>query len=125
MTPHFSDRELACHCGCGMLPQKAFMDKVEDLRVIWGAPLLVLSAARCPTYNARVSETGDGGPHTTGRAIDLHVDGKDAYAFLALIFSRAFTFTGVGIKQKGDKRVIHLDDLDDGLDQPRPRVWTY
>lgn len=125
MTPHFSDKELTCHCGCGMLPQRDFMAEVEDLRVIWGAPLLVLSAARCPEYNNRVAETGVDGPHTTGRAIDLYIKGEDAYTFLQLVMSRTFNFTGIGIKQKGHARMFHFDDLPDAPGQPRPRVWTY
>jgi hypothetical protein len=31
MTPHFSDEELRCKCGCGMLPEPDFMQKTEAL----------------------------------------------------------------------------------------------
>lgn len=123
MTPHFTAKELACKCGCGMLPAQDFMDKVEQLRVSVGFALPVSSAARCPTYNARVSSTGRTGPHTTGRAIDLVVDRKKAHMVLAAALKMGFT--GIGVQQKGTGRFIHIDDLPDAEGQPRPTTWSY
>ena len=120
MTPHFPDSELACKCGCGMLPQQDFMNKIESLRVSLGFPLAVTSAARCPAHNARVSGTGTAGPHTTGRAIDLGVQGHRAYLVLSAALSMGFT--GIGIAQKGGTRFVHLDDL---TGPTRPNVWSY
>jgi zinc D-Ala-D-Ala carboxypeptidase len=120
MTPHFSNAELACKCGCGMLPAQDFMDKVEKLRIAYGKPLGITSAARCPTHNAKVSKTGATGPHTTGRAIDFDVDRADAYRLAKLAFDHGFT--GIGINQKGGGRFIHVDDL---ADAPRPTIWSY
>lgn len=123
MTEHFPDSELACKCGCGMLPAKDFMDKVEALRRSLGFPMAVTSAARCPDHNAKVSGTGRTGPHTTGRAIDLAVSGSKAYA---LVSSATFMgFSGIGVQQKGGGRFIHLDDLPNAPGQPRPTVWSY
>ena len=124
MTPHFSTVELTCKCGCGMLPQQSFMNKVEKLRVAYGASLPVSSAARCAKYNLQVSNTGLEGPHTTGRAIDLLVARKAAFVLLGLVLDSG-DFTGVGLKQSGGGRFIHLDDLVDSPTQPRPTVWTY
>jgi zinc D-Ala-D-Ala carboxypeptidase len=123
MTPHFSDAELACRCGCGMLPKQDFMDKVEALRVAYGKPLAVTSAARCPNHNARVSATGRTGPHTTGRAIDLAVDRGNAYRLLRMALEAGFS--GLGFQQKGAGRFLHLDDLPNAPGQPRPTVWSY
>lgn len=119
MTPHFRKEELACKCGCGMLPELDFMQKVEALRVSVGFPMAVTSAARCPDHNAKVSGTGRAGPHTTGRAIDLAVSRKEAYMVLATALRMGFT--GIGVAQKGASRFIHLDDLTEG----RPTVWSY
>jgi len=128
MTPHFTNAELACKCGCGMLPQQDFMDKIEKLRVSLGFALPVNSAARCPEYNAKVSSTGLTGPHTTGRAIDLGVRGLQAYQLLACAVATGFDvrfFTGIGVAQKGDGRFIHLDDLLNSPTSPRPFIWSY
>jgi len=123
MTPHFHESELACKCGCGMLPAQDFMDKIEALRVEAGFSFIVTSAARCPTHNAKVSKTGATGPHTTGRAIDIGVDRGRAYILMGLAFKRGFT--GIGVQQKGTGRFIHIDDLPDAPGQPRPVTWSY
>lgn len=123
MTPHFSDAELACRCGCGMLPKRDFMERVEILRLRYGRPMRVTSAARCPEYNAKVSSTGRTGPHTTGRAIDIGIDRADAYELLGLALDAGFS--GIGVQQKGQGRFLHLDDLIDEPGQPRPTIWSY
>ena len=122
MTPHFSKAELTCKCGCGMLPQQDFMDKVEKLRLAVGFPLPVTSAARCPDHNAKVSGTGRTGPHTTGRAIDFGVSGTQAYTVLSAAILAGFT--GIGVNQKGGAPFIHIDDLP-SVNRTRPTVWSY
>jgi uncharacterized protein YcbK (DUF882 family) len=123
MTPHFSSVELACKCGCGKLPRLAFMEKIETLRLAYGKPLKVTSAARCPEHNVKVSGTGGTGPHTTGRAIDFAIDRGDAYQLASLAFASGFT--GIGFQQKGSNRFLHVDDLPNAPGQPRPTVWSY
>ena len=123
MTPHFTDAELFCKCGCGMLPERDFMDKVEKLRVKVGFSLPVTSAARCPKRNVAVSGTGLDGPHTTGRAIDFGVQGQQA--LMVLRYALDLGFTGIGVNQKGGKRFVHVDDLPNTMGQPRPWLWSY
>ena len=123
MTPHFHANELACKCGCGMLPQQDFMDKVEALRVAAGFAFPVTSAARCPTHNDRVSSTGYHGPHTTGRAIDIGVDSGRAFILIALAMKHGFS--GIGVKQHGSGRFVHLDDLPIADGRLRPTIWSY
>jgi zinc D-Ala-D-Ala carboxypeptidase len=123
MTPHFSDSELKCQCGCGMLPERDFMDKVEKLRVKCGFSLPVTSGARCPQHNAKVSKSGNDGPHTTGRAIDFGVQGQQALQVIR--YALEIGFTGIGVNQKGSGRFIHVDDLPNTMGQPRPWVWSY
>lgn len=123
MTPHFSDGELMCKCGCELLPEQDFMDKIEALRVAYGRSMTVTSAARCPAYNAKVSGTGRTGPHTTGRAIDIAIDRKAAWELLNLAVQ--FGFTGIGVQQKGGGRFLHFDDLPNAPGQPRPTIWSY
>jgi uncharacterized protein YcbK (DUF882 family) len=106
-----------------MLLAQDFMDKVEGLRVAYGRPLRISSAARCPEHNAKVSGTGRTGPHTTGRAIDLAVSHAEAWHVLSLVMR--YGFTGIGVQQKGSGRFIHLDDLPNAEGQPRPTVWSY
>jgi hypothetical protein len=129
---YFSVEELACpHCG-KMFMNADFMDKVVKLRGFYGQPLRVMSAFRCPEYDARIgSSTEPGsGPHTMGRAIDLRIAGKEADALLTLIY-RMGCFTGKGFNQKQGTEIMgryfHLDDLKENefLKHPRPSVWSY
>ena len=122
--PFFSREELECRCGCGMLTQPDFTEKLETLRGLYGAPLRVASAARCPMHNNVVSGTGRTGPHTTGRAVDFAVQGSDAYRLLRVAFDSGM-FSGYGINQKGNGRFLHLDDLLDAPGRPRPTLWSY
>jgi zinc D-Ala-D-Ala carboxypeptidase len=123
VTPHFTDDELRCKCGCGMLPKPDFMQKVERLRVVCNFPFVVTSAARCPNHNDRVSKTGRTGPHTTGRAIDIGVSHDRAYNLI--VKALQLGFTGIGVNQKGDGRFVHVDDLMGEDGNTRPRVWSY
>lgn len=118
----FSRQELECRCGCGMLPQADFVEKMETLRGLYGAPLRVTSAARCPAHNSAVSGTGTTGPHTTGRAVDFGVQGEAAVKLLRVAFASGM-FTGFGVNQKGNGRFLHFDDLPHSAN--RPRLWSY
>lgn len=119
----FTEKELTCKCGCGkQLMKDDFMAKVIELRRKCGFPFSVSSAYRCPAHNNRVSSSGLTGAHTTGRAIDIAVQGKQA--LILLKEAAAMSFTGIGVNQKGGGRFIHLDDLPPNWG-PRPNVWSY
>lgn len=120
----FTREEFACKCGCGTNEiSDVFVTKLDALREELGFPLPVNSGYRCPDHNDAVSSTGRAGPHTTGQAVDLRVDRKRAFQ----VVTRAsfYGFTGMGLKQKGNGRFIHLDTLPNADGQPRPTVWTY
>lgn len=122
-TAHFTDAELACSCGCGLLPPLYFQERLESFRMLWDRPMRLSSCARCSKHNQEVSSTGPHGPHTLGAA-DVLVSGPDAYAMLRAAI--AFGWRGIGVNQRGpvEKRFLHLDNLDD-MAHPRPRIWTY
>jgi len=118
----FTPYEMACHEDGELLyMDDNFMLKLETLRVLLDEPLVVSSAYRTPEHNDRVSTTGRDGPHTTGRAVDLKVQGALAYRVLAL--APTLGFTGLGVSQiTGAPSFIHLDDLGGKY---RPNVWSY
>lgn len=111
MTPHFSDKELACRC-CGlqgMDPQ--FMSKLESVRLAYGKPMIVSSAYRCDDHNKSI---GGSYRHPMGEAIDIRVYGPDALRLVKIAL--LFGYTGIGVKQHGphERRFIHIDTLGDG-----------
>jgi len=118
---YFSMEELTCRCGCERMEMDSqFMSRIVAMREAVGFSFPVTSGYRCPDYNAAISSTGLDGPHTTGKALDIGVDRQTAYKLLKSAFERGFT--GIGVKQKGRSRFIHIDGLEEGL---RPTVWSY
>lgn len=122
MTKHFSKDELACKC-CGKLPEKTehyllFLTRLEELRTIYNRPMVISSAYRCFTHNARVGGSPES-RHIDGDAVDVLVSGKDAYDLVDLAISEGWN--GIGVNQKGliSKRFIHLDLRD------TPTIWSY
>lgn len=118
----FTHDELACqrgkcpYCGGMAKMESEFMDKIVALRLRCGFGFPVNSAYRCPRHNFNVSTTGSTGPHTTGRAIDIGVAYGEASALLEEAVKMGIP--GIGIKQHGSDRFIHLDDIS-------RRLWSY
>lgn len=123
--PHFTPFEMRCRGRGCLLAVSAFLDRLEALREEFAKPMAVTSGYRSPEHNLAVSSTGSAGPHTTGRAVDIGMFGRDAYRLISL--APRHGFTGIGVKQHGQSRArfVHLDDLPDALDRPRPRLWSY
>jgi uncharacterized protein YcbK (DUF882 family) len=121
LYPNFTEAEMRCkHTGkCEMRP--VFMQRLQHLRSVYGAPMTVTSGYRDRTHPEEAKKAQPGA-HTTGRAVDIAVRGADAVKLLRLALE--FGFTGIGIQQKGEGRFIHLDDISDGS-LPRPGLWSY
>lgn len=123
---YFSLDELKCKCAkcgsTGLEMDEEFMRQIIMLREELGFPFSVSSAYRCPAHNAKVSNTGENGPHTTGKAMDIITRGEQAY----LLAKKAFIqgLSGIGFSQKGITRFIHLDILE-APEYPRPTIWSY
>lgn len=120
-STHFSLAELACHCGCGLVPPADFIAELERLRTAFDRPMPINSGARCARYNQIVSTTGAVGPHTIG-AVDVAIESKDAFDLVKLALEMGWT--GIGLRQKGTGRFVHLDRVSDDR-HPRPRFWNY
>lgn len=121
--PNFSKEEFNCkHSGKNEM-QHEFMKKLQVLREFYGKPLKVTSGYRDYTHPEEVKKPNKNGAHPTGKAVDLAVDRKDAHKVLELAMSLGFS--GIGIKQHGDSRFIHLDTIEDNPLQPRPTIWSY
>ena len=120
---YFSVKEFTCRGSGECLMEPSFMDQLFILRDIFRRPMVITSGFRSSKYNTEVSSTGTDGPHTRGRACDISIHGRDAFDLMSLALQQGFT--GVGIRQHGPSRFIHLDDLrvSDGF--PRPICWTY
>jgi len=95
------------------------LDLLQTARNIIG-PIQITSAFRCPEHNDNVSSTGLSGPHTTSKAVDIHVSNSQHRKELISYF--ADKVNGLGIA----KTFLHIDLLnsDNGFDG-RPNCWLY
>lgn len=122
-SPYFTQDEMRCKCGCNQDGMDAnFMERLTSLRADWGQPMTVTSAYRCPQHPIEAKKAKPG-THASGRAVDIAVQGEDAYKFLCAALGHGFT--GIGVQQKGGGRFIHLDDLTKEEGLPRPTIWSY
>jgi uncharacterized protein YcbK (DUF882 family) len=119
--PHIdAASEWACKGTGRIVVVPDFLDRLEALRMRVGFALPISSGYRSPSHNMDVSTTGDDGPHTTGEAADIRVNGMQALALLGAALQLGFL--GIGISQKGPhgSRFIHVDTARD-----IPALWSY
>ena len=126
--PNFSYNELVCKQSGLCDIDEDMMDALQELRNNIGRGLKINSGYRHHTHPIelpKMAKYGRGGAHTTGKAIDIACDRELAYNVLREALRQGFT--GIGIKQKGDGRFIHLDTITDVDDfhVPRPTIWSY
>lgn len=112
LTPNFMLHEFTCEC-CGALSvSQGFKDLVARLQVLRnlaGAAVNVTSGYRCPKHDRAVgtSSSPGFGPHTTGCAADIWIEGLTVDQMAALA-SRA-GFTGIG--KYPNQGFVHVDML--------------
>lgn len=119
---NFSKHEFDCsHTGENRM-DIIFMRRLQKLRSEYGKSMVITSGYRHPTHpiEARKSQPGS---HSSGRAADIRVKGKDALILITLALKHGFT--GIGVQQKGGTRFIHLDDIPPGGRLYRPTIWSY
>ena len=121
---YFTDRELTCRCGCGLLPPIASVERLYALRILWGKPLTINSAARCATHNRTVgganssshlpasSRTGLSG----GQGFDIRTNNLQEQAELERLAIQC-GFRGIGRASN----FLHIDDAN----RNNIVVWQY
>lgn len=119
--PNFNKCEFDCkHTGANEM-QHEFMIKLQQLRNMYGKPMLITSGFRSKFHPIEARKNSPG-THTTGLACDIGVSRSDAYEVLRLAMQLGFT--GIGVSQKGGTRFIHLD-VAQAPQFPRPNIWSY
>ena len=103
----FSPAEIACR-GTGMLlidpDSTQALKKLDRLREILGAPMILNSAYRSPSHNKAVGGAKNS-LHMRGIAFDVRMDNHDPAAFESA--ARAAGFTGFGYYPK--QGFMHID----------------
>jgi zinc D-Ala-D-Ala carboxypeptidase len=117
--PNFKADEFKCsHCGDNEIKEE-LLDKLQALRSRYGKPMRITSGYRCPRHPIEAAKSAPG-PHSSGLACDVGVEGADAHKLLGLALDAGFR--GIGVQQKGTGRFLHLDLLNA---PNRPTVWSY
>jgi|TARA_R110000822_G_scaffold84847_2_gene198993 zinc D-Ala-D-Ala carboxypeptidase len=120
----FTRKELACKGTEECEMNDEFMSKLEQLRIKFNEPMIITSGYRHPAHNMVVG--GDRfSAHIQGRAVDVLVMGRPALRLVRLALECGMT--GIGVAQRGpdSKRFIHIDDLENSQENPRPWIWSY
>ena len=117
--PNFTKKEFDCQETGTNQMQESFMEKLQELRTAYGAPMRVTSGFRDPRHSIEVSKSAPG-VHTRGCAVDIACGGQDAYEIMKIALELGFT--GIGVQQRGSSRFLHLDTY---TGDPRPNVWSY
>lgn len=85
-TKNFKQHEWECKCGCDQdhkMTDKAML-KVQALRDIYGAPLVLTSAWRCKDHPTERNKAQPG-QHNKGTAVDISVSsGSMAYQIISI-----------------------------------------
>ena len=119
LTDDFDRSEFACPCCGGSEMNPLTIHRLQELRTAYGKPMGIVRGGgyRCEAYD------GKRGTHTEGKAVDPAVPRADLYRVMRLAFHLGFT--GIGVKQKGGRWQLHLDDAPAKEGRPRPWIWTY
>ena len=123
LYPNFSKAELDCKETGENEMKHSFMARLQALRTAYGKPLRVTSGYRDYKHSIERKKPNKNGAHPTGLAADIAVDRGDAYEVLRLAMELGFT--GIGVKQHGGSRFLHLDTIEGNPEQPRPTIWSY
>lgn len=119
--PNFSAFEMRCQKTGRLQISPVFMDALQHVRRVVGIPMIVTSGWRSPEHNQAVSHTKSReGPHPDSQAVDVAVSRSDAFNVMRAAISTGFK--GIGLKQHGDGRYLHIDmwhRRETGI------VWTY
>ena len=102
--PNFSPAEIACR-GTGKIQiNEDALDKLQELRVMLGKPMIVNSAYRSPEHNKAVGG-GKASQHLNGCAFDISMANHDPAAFIAMALKAGFK--GIGTYPRSN--FVHID----------------
>ena len=117
-----TDPKLACSLTGERKMNDEFMGKLDLLRERYGKPITITSGYRSPEYNSQVSSTGETGPHTTGRAVDIAVhSSRERSELMRILLHPDSPFTRV----TPAKSFIHIDDLTEEDGFAENVMWWY
>jgi uncharacterized protein YcbK (DUF882 family) len=121
LSVHFSTKEFACHCGCGLSrPSPVLIKALEQVRSAVGVPIKVLSGSRCEAHNREVGGKAhsfhlvQGSPKGNGLGFSLAADIQakgltlnDLYLVVSIVHE--FAGGGIGVYYGHGSYFMHVD----------------
>ena len=119
MTQYFTDDEMQCNCGCGLINvPPGFLKRLNTARHYSGVPYIITSWCRCFKHNKKPGVGGSPtSSHLKGIAVDIQARSNiRRFAIIAGLLFAGFTRIGIG------KTFIHAD-----LDHRKAQkvMWLY
>lgn len=119
MALYFTDDEIKCKCGCGLIIHNQELEDIMDgIRDAFGHPLSVNSWTRCFENNASQPDAKPDSAHLKGLAVDISTPTSSAkFDILNILFtSTPITRVGIG------RTFVHID-----IDSSKPSnvCWVY
>lgn len=106
LSPHFSKKELACHCCHTLKIEQRLVDALEELRSLAGRPIVIHDAYRCAKHNEEVGGVANS-EHTRGMAADIDIPGLSVQQMYELAVQVPdFVEGGIGAY---DHNFLHVD----------------
>lgn len=103
VSSHFNLREFQCRC-CGAVKLSALaLEMLEEMRELWGAPVVITSGYRCERHNRAVGGVPDS-QHLSGTAADIYARPEDQEKLSVLAACAGFA----EIIRGGEKNYIHV-----------------
>lgn len=72
---YFDSAEVACKCGCGIMPTEDAIDALTALRKLYGKPITITSGARCKYHNNKVGGAENSRHYKNKDAFDVIIKG--------------------------------------------------
>jgi len=116
MSPHFTEKELACPCCKRCKMDTYLLEVLETIRDECGFPLRVTSGFRCEKHNQELKGSSPKSQHFLGKAVDIDTSRLSAEMKYKLAEAPlVFGIRGFGVYD----RFFHLD-VRDG----EPSFWV-
>ena len=104
--PNFSRSEMACKETGEEGVTTELMNALQALRNVVGVPLSISSGFRSANHSVEKAKDKPG-THAQGKAVDIICSHTLAYTIIS--HASDLGFTGIGVKQSGGGRFLHLD----------------
>ncbi len=72
-SKYFSEAELACRCGCGLMPKAETVELAELVSEAWGAALYCIAGARCLAHSKRLRLFGVASNESYQRGVSINL----------------------------------------------------